>query len=99
MFGGRKTVDLALDVEEGMNAFDRLECDRRHRCGVLSTLALVAISASAKNLRRAWILSGVQIRSLTPNNQVLVIENRPLPDWVSDVAHIKEPSVRTLWAL
>ena len=26
--------------------------------------------------------------ALPANNQVLVIENRPLPDWVSDVAHV-----------
>src|SRR5690606_17700411 len=35
---GGKTIDLSLDVEQGIDAFDRLERNRRDRCGVLSAL-------------------------------------------------------------
>jgi queuine/archaeosine tRNA-ribosyltransferase len=39
-FGGGKAVDLALDVEQGIDPFDGLQCHRRDRHGTATAFGI-----------------------------------------------------------
>ena len=50
---GAQAVDVALDIEERVDAPDRLQRERRDRAACLAAPGIAAISASSKNFRRA----------------------------------------------
>ena len=52
---GGQAAQAALDVEERVDALDGLQRDRGDLVGGLPLRTLPAMSASSKNLRRAWL--------------------------------------------